>query len=317
MLFDREVGLRHKICSRRQHQDFYKVITPNLSVLSVEAPTIFLRKFTQDGRYLLAFSQDQSSLLVYEFMGTGKAAAIIASIKYDVCSKPGGRNTRHEDVQKNIFNLLFKQRQNIYINIFSRQLSRECSLFTADGSHVILGGSSLIPEDRRPSFYDIYLTNDTISDLNPEDYVICLVNFKKGIVTDTISFRSDKIHLSNNHGIYLYKNSFAVLSILHQTIFTYEILNGRFNLVNVIGQFCNEEDKDLYNKTYPSNVHRPSKEKTLNSMKQRILSFLYMQAMSKKDFKERAYEVRKFFQWFDLVSWRLFSLNWTLTTSLF
>ncbi|KAL5286223.1 DET1 family protein [Megaselia abdita] len=308
LLFDRENGLRrHKISNRKQHQDFYKCITPNLSVLSVDAPTIFLRKFTQDGRYLLAFSQDQSSLLVYEFLGTAKAAELVSSNQYDVCLKQK-RNTRlpnnliDNKIHKNIFNTLFKQRQNIYVNFFSnKQLSRECSLFTADGDHVILGGSSIIPEDRRPSFYDIYLTNDTIAELNPEDYVIVIVNFKKGEVTDTITFNADKIHLSNNHGIYLYKNSFAVLSILHQTIYTYEILNGQFTPVNVIGQFCNEDDRMLYNKTYPAAFHRPSKEVTLNSMKQRILSFLYQQAKDTKDYKERAFNIRKFYQWFDLV----------------
>lgn len=306
LLFERENGLRQKVSSRRIHQDFYKCITPNLSVLSVDAPPIFIRKFTPDGRYLIAFSQDQTSLLVYEFMGTAKAAKLVYPNKSDVRHRlrplRGSVNLGENNIQRFIFDTLLKPKRSIFINLASKQLSRECSLFTDDGDHVILGGSSIITEERRPSFYEIYITNDTIGDIIPEDYVICLVNFKKGIVTDSITFNADKIHLSNNHGIYLHKSSFAVLSVLHQTIYTYEVVNGRFHPMHVIGRFCNEEDSLLYHKTYPLLRHRPFKEVTFNSMKQRILSCLYRLASEPRDLIERASSIRKFYQWFGVVS---------------
>lgn len=303
LLFNRENGLRSNVSNRRNHQEFYKCITPNLSIVAVEAPAIFLRKFTPDGRYLLAFSQDQYSLLVYEFMGTAKAASLVFPHMFDVCyGTPSFQESPTNELnrmQRNIFNILFKKRRTIYIGHFSTQLCRECSIFTSDGDHVIIGGSRQIIEDR-PSFYVTFRTNDTLANLLPEDIKIFLVNFKTGIVTDYLTLDMDKINLSNNHGMHLHKNSFAVLSILHQTIYTYEILNGRFNRIHVIGQFCNEDDRQLYNNTYPARLYQPFKEITFNSIKQRLLTFLFKRAAGQQTFQDRAFAIRSLYNWFDL-----------------
>lgn len=47
----------------------YQNIVPNLSIACVEKPSCFLRKFTPDGRHLIAFSGDQTSVEIYQYNG--------------------------------------------------------------------------------------------------------------------------------------------------------------------------------------------------------------------------------------------------------
>lgn len=55
-------------------REFYKNIYPNLTIVNVEKPAGFLRKFSPDGKYLIAFTYDQTSLEIYRFKGSGAAA---------------------------------------------------------------------------------------------------------------------------------------------------------------------------------------------------------------------------------------------------
>lgn len=50
-------------------RDFYCNVLPNYSLIDVEKPPCFLRKFSPDGQYFIAFSSDQSSLEIYQFQG--------------------------------------------------------------------------------------------------------------------------------------------------------------------------------------------------------------------------------------------------------
>lgn len=51
---------------------FYCNILPNFTIIDVENPPCFLRKFSPDGRYFVAFSSDQASLEIYSFKGNWK-----------------------------------------------------------------------------------------------------------------------------------------------------------------------------------------------------------------------------------------------------
>lgn len=44
-----------------------------------------------------------------------------------------------------------------------KQLNRECSLFTNDSKHVIIGAATYILDENRPPFYDLYTSNDDIT----------------------------------------------------------------------------------------------------------------------------------------------------------
>lgn len=124
-----------------------------------------------------------------------------------------------------------------------------------------------------------------------------MVDLHTGRVTDHINYKCDKIFLSHNQGIYLYNNLFAVLSVQHQTIFLYEVIDGVFIKLLRIGRFCSEEDVSLYN--YANELQVPIREATIGSLKHRFLVHLYKIAVSESGRIKNMYPLRKFYQFFD------------------
>ena len=98
---------------------------------------------------------------------------------------------------------------------------RECSLFSEDGEYVIVGSASFIPEEHHPPMHQLHRNNESVAPnpRNPlEDYTLYAIEIAEGIITDTVVFKTDKIFLSHNQGLYLYRDFVAVLSVQHQTI---------------------------------------------------------------------------------------------------
>lgn len=136
-------------------------------------------------------------------------------------------------------------------------------------------------------------------------YIIDLIH---GRISDSLEFRVDKIILSHNQGLYLYNDTLAVLSIQHQTIHIYQIVEGSFQFLRSIGRFCCDEEAFLFNSTLSSSTTpRAFKEPTINSLKHRILVYLYNQAKAKHEHDKVA--LRKFYQNFeqyrDLRMWKI------------
>lgn len=118
-----------------------------------------------------------------------------------------------------------------------------------------------------------------------------------GRITDSIEFKNDKIILSHNQGLYLYNDTLSILSIQHQTIHVYHILEGTFLQVRQIGRFCCDEEQFLYS-SISGNTSRAFREPTINSLKHRILVHLFSQAKARYDAGDKI-ALRKFFQNFD------------------
>lgn len=126
-----------------------------------------------------------------------------------------------------------------------------------------------------------------------------LVDLVKGKLCDTVHFKVDKIYLSHNQGIYLYKDMLAVLSVQHQTIHIFQILDGMLREVRKIGRFCHEDDDFLTSiLATPANM-RPFLEPSINSLKHRLLVFLYQRAKRISDDTGDPLELRKFYKYFD------------------
>lgn len=182
-----------------------------------------------------------------------------------------------------------------------KQLNRECSLFVNDGTHVIVGSAVFISDENRPFFYELYTSNESITTTAScplEDYTLYIVDLINGRISDSLEFRVDKIILSHNQGIYLYNDTLAVLSIQHQTIHIYQILDGTFMHVRSIGRFCCDEESFLFNTTLLNSGNRAFREPTINSLKHRILVYLFNQAKAKHD-QGDVVALRKFYQNFD------------------
>ncbi|XP_075238275.1 de-etiolated protein 1 abo isoform X2 [Lycorma delicatula] len=284
-------------------RSFHLNVFPNFTIINVEKPPCFLRKFSPDGHYFVAFSSDQTSLEIYEYQGSSAAADLIHSCKGEYI---GNKSDEESDYIRNqVFGRFFKPKWIVNVAQSGEQLNRECSLFTDDGRYVIVGSAAYIPEDLRPHFYEIYTNNEAVTP-NPrsplEDYSLYIVDLHCGKLCDTREFKVDKIFLSHNQGIYLYRDTLAVLSVQHQTIHVFHIIDGIFVDVRKIGRFCFEDDDFLISNVIPtagSSSYRPFREETINSLKHRLLVFLYKRAKHISDSSGDPLELRKFCQYFD------------------
>lgn len=150
---------------------FHVAVTPNASVVNVETPPVFLRKFSPDGRWLLAFSAQQTTLQasiflsaginerggrvwwaqIYEYRGVAAAGELV--------NEPAGLLIRQGDelgspeIRRALFATLFRPAAALQLTqpAGSEQLNRECSLFTEDGRHVIVGASGSALADNIPT----------------------------------------------------------------------------------------------------------------------------------------------------------------------
>lgn len=260
-------------------REFYQCVYPNLSIQHVEKPPCYLRKFSPDGRYLIAFSFDLTSLEIYTYQGCEAAGHLTRKCTEEIVAE---NSTKYnQQIRNKIFDKLFKLKHVVNLGSNTIQLNRECSLFTNDGRYVIVGGASHVADEARPSFYELYTTNESVEPTAKcpiENYYLYLVDMVNGQLSSTLVMKSDKIYLSHNQGICLYNNTLAILSILHQTIHVYELCDGAFLTLRKIGRFCSNNDHQLYTQVYPTNKILPFREKTINSLKHRILVYLYRKA---------------------------------------
>lgn len=95
----------------------------------------------------------------------------------------------------------------------------------------------------------------------------------------------------------MYKDILAVLSVQHQVIHIFQILDGMFVDVRKVGRFCFEDDSYFFNLTFPT--ERAFKEIFINSLKHRLLAFLYKRALCISSCTNDPYEIRKFYQYFE------------------
>lgn len=87
-------------------RQFYQNIFPNFTVMNVEKPPCFLRKFSPDGKYLIAFSADQTSIEVYEYCGASAAADLLADCEGEYIGHKNDDCSFH--IRSNIFARFFK-----------------------------------------------------------------------------------------------------------------------------------------------------------------------------------------------------------------
>uniref|UniRef100_A0A3B3UHV9 DET1 partner of COP1 E3 ubiquitin ligase n=1 Tax=Poecilia latipinna TaxID=48699 RepID=A0A3B3UHV9_9TELE len=253
---------KRRVCSGRPGAHWYRVrcfhqnLFPNFTVVNVEKPPCFLRKFSPDGRYFIAFSSDQTSLEIYEYQGCQAAQDLLRGQEGETLS------TANDQCSLNIRSRLFQRFFSLLhvTNVASNgeHLNRECSLFTDDCRYVIVGSAVYVPDDPPPYFFE---------------------------------------------GLYLYRNILAVLSVQQQTIHVFQVTpDGTFLDVRTIGRFCYEDDLLTLSAVYAeaqaesqTGFPRLYTDKTINSLKHRLLVYLWRRA--EQDGSATA--KRRFFQFFD------------------
>ena len=104
-------------------RSFYQNIVPNFTVVNVEKPPCFLRKFSPDGKHFIAFSLDQTSLEVYEYRGPSAAEDLLQNESGEFV---GNDVNEAGELKRKIFNRFFRLKYSIVIAPSGEQLNREC-----------------------------------------------------------------------------------------------------------------------------------------------------------------------------------------------
>lgn len=82
-------------------RQFYQNVFPNFTLINVEKPPCFLRKFSPDGKHFIAFSSDQTSLEVYTYKGPAVAGDLLQNVK--------GKNEKAKfEIKSKIFDRFFQ-----------------------------------------------------------------------------------------------------------------------------------------------------------------------------------------------------------------
>ena len=292
-------------------RSLYQCIVPNHTESNVQVPPGYLRKFSPNGRHLLAFSSDQKSVLIYDYLGCG------------ACCDLYSRNVSANELKMNLFNKFFKLRHFISAPDVHENLNRECSLFTEECQYVIVGSSGFIQDDPYPSFYDLFRSNEDISPqgtFRMEDYTLYIVDMMGGFVTDSYQFKCDKIQLAHNQGLSLCGSKLAVLSIQHQTIHLFQINNGTFVQLHQVGRFCYPDDHLVYERAASDlsgnvrdgtgeSLYHPCHDKWFNSLKQRLLCWLLRRAETLSTPVNKFHLVKYFHSFDEVASLRMWKMQ--------
>lgn len=347
-------------------------VVPNFTVVNIDKPPCFLRKFSPDGRVLTAFSADQTSVEVYEYQGPAAGESLLKDWpggSHDGLSKgrentenPYGREIGKDialegiddslllDIRSRIFTTYFKLIHTIQVTSNGEHLNRECSLFTDDSNFLVVGSALFVSDEYNLHYFDIYRSNESVgvsSRVPLEDYTLHLIDIKNGRLCDSRQFKTDKIYLSHNQGIYLYKDTLAVLSVQHQVIHLFKLDldpilgEGQFVHTRTIGRFCFPDDEFVssipshLSSSPNSSLNRPSsstsssspqdsrhrhrinnpspirpyRETTINCLKHRFLVHLFKDSL-KPEIGSRFFSPRHFYQNFDhLLALRMWKMQ--------
>ena len=297
----RSQNLVHKLAQRQllvrcpaqtyhRNRSLYQCIVPNHTEQGVQTPPGFLRKFSPDGRILLAFSNDQRDVVVYEYRGASAAQCLYH------------KDHSEETVGHLLFTKFFRVRFSIPVAQNGEHLNRECSLFTADCQHAIVVSSDVIREDQL-NMLDVFHNNESIATTSLsvlEDYTLYLVDIVRGGVSDSTSFKCDKINLSHNQGLSLCDSRLAVLSLQQQTIHLFDISSGCLIHLQQIGRFCYPDtavtlpDLTLVEPATLFPTHAIS-EKWFTTLKHRLMCFLLKDA-ERQSSSENRFPLENFFR---------------------
>ncbi|XP_012294088.1 DET1 homolog isoform X4 [Aotus nancymaae] len=132
---------------------FHQNVFPNFTVVNVEKPPCFLRKFSPDGRYFIAFSSDQTSLEIYEYQGCQAAEDLLQGYEGEILSN--GNDQRSVNIRGRLFERFFVLLHITNVAANGEHLNRECSLFTDDCRCVIVGSAAYLPDEPHPPFFEV------------------------------------------------------------------------------------------------------------------------------------------------------------------
>ncbi|CAF3131869.1 unnamed protein product [Rotaria socialis] len=269
-LRDRELGYTKSrinlFIARRTN--VYRAIHPSYSILMCTVPqAVYIRRFSPNGQYLLAFSHDLESLIVYKYKGFERIYPNLVqcspSTNYTRLDE-NGDNVRQilsdsincEKLRDQAFNKIFEHHVTIQIRSssvgYSLNRNHIYCLFSTD-QYAIICASKLVNEQQHPPYNQLVQSNE---DLNPlsrfyfEHFLIFLIDYSRGIICQQLEFQFDRI------GLTIYNSTLAILSIQHQKLHLYHIdeKNGKLIELLTVGKFAQTKEEFLYKYSLPKNL---------------------------------------------------------------
>ncbi|CAF1075584.1 unnamed protein product [Rotaria magnacalcarata] len=269
-LRDRELGYAKSrinlFIARRTN--VYRAIHPSYSILMCTVPqAVYIRRFSPNGQYLLAFSHDLESLIVYKYKGFERIYPNLVqcspSTNYTRLDE-NGDNIRQilsdsincEKLRDQAFNKIFEHHVTIQIRSssvgYSLNRNHIYCLFSSD-QYAIICASKLVNEQQHPPYNQLVQSNE---DLNPlsrfyfEHFLIFLIDYSRGIICQQLEFQFDRI------GLTIYNSTLGILSIQHQKLHLYHIdeKNGKLIELLTVGKFAQTKEEFLYKYSLPKHL---------------------------------------------------------------
>uniref|UniRef100_A0A8C2YSQ3 Uncharacterized protein n=1 Tax=Chinchilla lanigera TaxID=34839 RepID=A0A8C2YSQ3_CHILA len=191
---------------KHQVRVFHQNVFPNFTVVNIEKPPCFLHKFSSDGCYFIAFFSDETSLEIFEYQGCQAAEDLLQGYE-EILS-----NGNDQWSTSRCFFVLLHVTS---VAASGEHLNQECNLFTDDCHCVIVGSAAYLPDEPHPPFYEVYRNSES-------DYSLHITDLHTVCLCDACTFKYDKVVLSHNQGLYLYKTILAILSVQQQTIHVFQ-----------------------------------------------------------------------------------------------
>lgn len=146
-------------------------------------------------------------------------------------------------------------------------------MFTDDSRYVLVVTSAPL-HDNRIVISERFTNNESLIPSQPlEDYFICCVDIVDGLKTSQVELKHDKVMTSRHPGIFLHQNTLAVLSIQHQCIHVFKLIDGMLHRTHKIGRFAFSSDEMSHSSVFPSSS--PLNEKAYSVLKNKLLISLY------------------------------------------
>ncbi|GMR53663.1 hypothetical protein PMAYCL1PPCAC_23858, partial [Pristionchus mayeri] len=288
-LHSREMGNARRGSEYHQNrQVFYSLIVPNCPNRSLLSTPSFIRAFSPDGKYLIAYGMNLKVVHIYMYNG--------------VTALPGREN-------ENALDRLFTRSHVVDLGIAGVfQIFIENTLFTSDSTHLVVCTNSSVL-DGTSRLEDLYVNNESPATTNAplERYRIHTISLKTGEVTGTISHDMDRIQTFPS----LQGRILCLLSLHRQCILLYSISDeGELIPLKSLGQSMHDDDQ-LY---LPQDAYNNRLSYFLSSFKQRMLTFLFKRAKRSGDRREMAAFMRDYaaFRSFRMVRCQLVDKRYVL-----
>uniref|UniRef100_A0A1A9WEX6 Uncharacterized protein n=1 Tax=Glossina brevipalpis TaxID=37001 RepID=A0A1A9WEX6_9MUSC len=286
-------------------REFYKCITPSLTIQNVDKPLVYLRKFTPDGQLLLGFSYDQCHLEVFEYQGVGHVMDLLSTQEGE-CVTASDNCFHSLHIRQCIFNRILKKLYSLRLvkqsGPIRLHINREFSAFFGNGRYVLLAAvsesySSFASFQRFVEYPDLW------DDTGHFNYTFFLVDLKSGTVSDKLIYNNDSFMLSHNHSVSVYEQTLAILSNCRQCIDLIQVDSaGKFRTLFTLGPFGSNLDREGVIQFQQAPITFP-----LSHLKQKILSYMYRNIMETQDKSIRLRKLKDFYLNFPYVEQMLIS----------